>query len=106
MHGGVRADLGLPVSRRDGLVTGLGALEHALGHGEGRHHLDPALVGLGPLEVILEEELLLLGDRRGRDGGELGRGGRGLGGVGGAETGDQEEGEPGTHGRSLCLGRK
>jgi hypothetical protein len=43
-----------------------------LGDGEGRDDLDPTLVDLGTLEVILEEEFLLLGDRRGRDGWELG----------------------------------
>ena len=56
MHGGVRGDGGLAVGGRDGLVAGLGALEDAVDHREGRDDLDPALIGGAlPFEVIGEK---------------------------------------------------
>ncbi len=88
VHGRVRRDGGLAVGGRNVLVAGLRALEHAVFDDERRDDSVPDLGGFGAFEVVGEQELLLLGDRLGRDGRQVGREGM----SGEDEEGDQEEG--------------
>src|SRR5262249_8721851 len=66
-HGRVSQDGTLAAGRRNVLVAGLRALEHAAFHDEGRDDVVPDLGESGTFKVVGEQEFLLLGDRLGRD---------------------------------------
>ena len=66
VDGRMRCDGGLAVGGRHVHLARLGASQCALLEGESVYDLMPALVVLGALEVVGEEQLLLVGNRPGR----------------------------------------